>query len=82
MIIFCPNVIYFAIFLVGEIRNSRLCQTVVFAKKNHESAKFTKLETREAHSAFLIAKHVLEMSTKLIFQCERFEKNCFALITI
>ena len=69
-------------FLVGEIRKIRLWQRVIFAK-NHESAEFTnkKHGKRTLHS--LAAKHVLEMSIKLKFQCERFEKKqCLALVVL
>ena len=67
-------------FVVGEILKIRLCQTVIFAK-NHESAEFTYKEHGKPTLHSLIAKHVLEMSIKLSFLCERFEKKqCFALV--
>ena len=60
-------------FVVGEIRNIRLFQTVISAK-NFESANFVNKKHEKPTLLSLIAKHVLEMSVKLKFQCERFEK--------
>ena len=72
----------FFMFVVGEIRKIRLCQTVIFAK-DHESAEFTNKKHGKPTLHSLIARHVLEMSIKLKFQCERFEnKHCFALVVL
>ena len=82
MIMFCPNMIYFFMFVVGEILKIRLCQTVIFAR-THESAEFTNKKQGKPTLHSLIAKHVLEMSIKLKFQCEHFEKKQrFALVVL
>ena len=48
-----------------------------FLQKNTK-CQIHQQETREGH-----AKHVLEMSIKLRFQCERFKKKqCFALMVL
>ena len=70
-------------FVVGEIRKIRICQTVIFAKKNLVSVEFTNKNHGKPTLHSLIAQHVLEMSVKLIFQYERFEKkHCFALMVL
>ena len=46
-----------------------------FCKKSVEIAKFTKKKHGKPTLLSLIAKHVFEMSVKLKFQCERFEKK-------
>ena len=54
-----------------------------FSKKNLESAKFTSKKHGKSTLHSLIAKHVLEISIKLKFQCERFEKKqCFAVMVL
>ena len=69
--------------VVREVRKIRLCQTIIFAKKNHEGAKFTNKKHEKSTLRSLKAKHLLEMSIKLKLQCERFEKNhCFALMVL
>ena len=78
-----PKYYLFLMFVVGEIRKIRLCQTVIFEIKNHESAIFINKKHGEPTLHWLIAKHVLEKSIKLKFQCESFEKKpCFALMVL
>ena len=64
--------------VVGEIGKIRLCQRVIFVK----SAKLTNKKHRKPTLHSLIAKHVLEMSIKLKFQCERFEKKQYFALMI
>ena len=54
-----------------------------FCKKNHGSAEFTNKKHGKPTLHSLIAKHVLEISIKLKFQCEHSEKKQrFALMVL
>ena len=77
-----PKYDLFFMSVIGEIPKIRLFQTVVFAK-NLESAIFTNEKQGRPTLHSLTPKHVLAMSAKLKFQCERFEKKqCFALMVL
>ena len=70
----------FFMFVVREIQKIRLFQTVIFLK-NLEHAEPTNKNHGKPTPHSLIANHVLEMSVKLNFLCERFEKKqSFAMI--
>ena len=59
-----------------------LLQTVIL-HKNLESTEFTNKKHGKPTLHSLIAKHVLEMSVKLKFQCVRSEKkHCFAVVVL
>ena len=65
----------FCMFVVGEInKKTGFAKQLFLQKKNHESAEFTNKKHGKPTLHSLIAKHALEMSIKLRFQCERFEK--------
>ena len=64
----------FFMFVVGEIRKIRLFLTVSFAK-NLESAELTNNKNGKPTLHSPIADHVLEMSFKLTFLYEHFEKK-------
>ena len=46
-----PKYDLFFMFVVGEIRKIRLCQTVIFAKRSRK-CRIHQQGTREAHSSF------------------------------
>ena len=69
-----PKYNVFFKFEVGEIRKIRLWHTVIFVK-NNESAECTNNKHRKPTLHSLIAKHVLEMSIKLKFQCEHLKRS-------
>ena len=55
----------------------------LFLQESLESAEVTNKKHWKPTLYSLIAKHVLEMSVKLKFQCECFEKEqCFALMVL
>ena len=82
MIIFCPKMIYFYVCSGRNTKNQDLPNSH-FCKKNLVSVEFTDKNHGKPTLHSLIAQHVLEMSVKLIFQYERFEKkHCFALMVL
>ena len=82
MIIFYPDMIYFLLFQLEKYEKSgfakQSCCINIWKGPNSPTTKHGK---PTLHS--LIANHVLEMSAKLKFKCERFKKKqCFALVVL
>ena len=82
MIIFCLNMIHFLCFQLEKYEESGFTKQLFLQKKNLGSVEFTNKKHGKPTQNSLIAKHMLEMSVKLKFQCVYFEKHCFVLVVL